>query len=164
MSERTGGACPTVQVAAAGDVSARRQSLVLAVLLLGITIPGIDTTVVILGLSLMMADLHTDMVSMVWVIMAHLPVPTRLAAHVGRFGDRCGPAGMYRLGSAAFTTGSPICGLATLALGSPHSFRVVASRSTGPATPSSSPRTTARWSPTRRPARMAWPTDCGAPL
>lgn len=98
--------------AAADETSPRQQSLVLAVLLLGVSIAAVDTTIVVLGLPVMMADLHADIVSMVWVIMAYLLVLTMLSTQVGRFGDMFGRVRMYQLGFVVFTAGSLLCGLA----------------------------------------------------
>ncbi len=99
--------------AGANEVSQRQQSLVLAVLLLGVTIAAVDTTIVVLGLPVMMADLRADIVSMVWIIMAYLLVLTMLSTQVGRFGDMFGRVRMYQLGFVVFTVGSLLCGLAT---------------------------------------------------
>ncbi len=92
-------------------VDPRYRTLALAVVLMGVMITAIDTTIVVLGLPVMMADLHADMVSMVWVIMAYLLVLTMFATQVGRLGDMYGRVRMYNLGFAVFTAGSVLCGL-----------------------------------------------------
>jgi EmrB/QacA subfamily drug resistance transporter len=80
--------------------------------LLGVMIAAIDTTIVILGLPVMVIDLHSDIVSMVWVIMAYLLTLTVLGTQVGRLGDMYGRVRMYNVGFAIFTLGSVLCGLA----------------------------------------------------
>jgi MFS family permease len=87
------------------------QTLVLLVVLLGVMIAAIDTTIVILGLPVMVVDLHSDIVSMVWVIMAYLLTLTVLGTQVGRLGDMYGRVRMYNVGFAVFTLGSVLCGL-----------------------------------------------------
>ena len=87
------------------------ESLVLVVVLLGVMLTAVDTTIVVLGLPVMMADLHATMVSMVWVIMAYLLTLTVLGTQVGRLGDMFGRVRMYNLGFAIFTLGSVLCGL-----------------------------------------------------
>jgi EmrB/QacA subfamily drug resistance transporter len=85
---------------------------VLLVVMLGVMIAAIDTTIVVLGLPVMMADLHSDILSMVWVIMAYILALTVLGPQVGKFGDMFGRVRMYNLGFGVFTFGSVLCGLA----------------------------------------------------
>jgi len=89
----------------------RQRTLVLVVVMLGVMITAVDTTIVILGLPVMMADLHTDLVSMVWVIMAYLLTLTILGTQVGRLGDMYGRVRLYQVGFGVFTVGSVLCGL-----------------------------------------------------
>jgi EmrB/QacA subfamily drug resistance transporter len=84
---------------------------VLLVVLLGVMIAAIDTTIVILGLPVMVVDLHSDIVTMVWVIMAYLLTLTVLGTQVGRMGDMYGRVRMYNVGFGIFTLGSVLCGL-----------------------------------------------------
>jgi EmrB/QacA subfamily drug resistance transporter len=78
--------------------------------MLGVTMSAVDTTAVVLGLPVIMQDLHSDILSMVWVLMAYLLVITILGTQVGRFGDMLGRVRMYNLGFALFTIGSLLCG------------------------------------------------------
>ena len=70
---------------------------------------GIDTSAVVLGLPVMVRDLSSDLISMIWVIMAYLLVITILGTQVGRLGDMFGRVRMYNLGFASFTFGSLLC-------------------------------------------------------
>jgi EmrB/QacA subfamily drug resistance transporter len=97
----------------AGGGEARYRQIALVVVMMGVMIAAVDTTIVVLALPVMMADLHTDLVTMVWVIMAYLLVMTVLTTQVGRFGDMFGRVRMYNLGFAVFTAGSVACGFAT---------------------------------------------------
>jgi EmrB/QacA subfamily drug resistance transporter len=90
----------------------RYQQIALLVVLLGVMLTSIDTTIVVLGLPVMMADLHANLLQMIWVIMAYLLVLTILATQVGRLGDLFGRVRMYNLGFAIFTLGSVCCGFA----------------------------------------------------
>lgn len=74
---------------------------------------AIDTTAVVLGLPVMMLDLNTDIINMIWVIMAYLFVITVFGTQVGRLGDMFGRIRMYNFGFALFTFGSLLCGLST---------------------------------------------------
>ena len=72
---------------------------------------AVDTTAVVLGLPVMMQDLRSDIVSMIWVIMAYLLVITVLGTQVGRLGDMFGRVRMYNTGFGLFTIGSLLCGI-----------------------------------------------------
>ncbi len=72
---------------------------------------GIDTSAVVLALPVMVQDLHSDIISMIWVIMAYILVITILGTQVGRLGDMFGRVRLYNSGFALFTLGSLLCGL-----------------------------------------------------
>ncbi len=94
-----------------GETSRRYQSIVLLVILMGVMMTAIDTTAVVLALPVMVVDLRSDILSMVWVIMAYLLVLTIFGTQVGRLGDIYGRVRMYNVGFAIFTIGSLLCGL-----------------------------------------------------
>ncbi|MGA2200013.1 MAG: MFS transporter, partial [Nitrososphaerales archaeon] len=89
----------------------RYRAAVLAILMTGVMMSAIDTTAVVLGLPVMIKDLHSDIASMIWVIMSYLLVITILGTQVGRLGDMYGRARMYNLGFAVFTFGSLLSGI-----------------------------------------------------
>ena len=89
----------------------RYRAFALAIIMLGVTMSAVDTTAVVLGLPVMMQDLRSDMISMVWVIMAYLFVITVLGTQVGRLGDMFGRVRMYNTGFGLFTVGSLLCGI-----------------------------------------------------
>jgi len=91
----------------------RYQLVTLVIVMIGVLMSAVDTTAVVLGLPVMMEDLHTDILSMIWVIMAYLLVITILGTQVGRLGDMFGRVRMYNLGFAIFTFGSLLCGLSS---------------------------------------------------
>lgn len=90
----------------------RYETVALVVVLMGVTMTGIDTTAVVLGLPVMMNDLHSNILSMIWVIMAYLLIITIFGTQVGRLGDIFGRVKIYNIGFAVFTIGSVFCGLA----------------------------------------------------
>ncbi len=91
----------------------RYRATVLAIVMTGVMMSAIDTTAVVLGLPVMMRDLHSDILNMIWVIMSYLLVITILGTQVGRLGDMFGRARMYNLGFAVFTFGSLLSGVST---------------------------------------------------
>ncbi len=79
--------------------------------MMGVLMSAVDTTAVVLGLPVMMLDLHSDILSMVWVIMSYLLVITIFGTQVGKLGDMLGRVRMYNLGFGVFTLGSLLCGV-----------------------------------------------------
>jgi len=84
----------------------------------------VDSTVVLLALFPMAADLHSDFVTMIWVIIAYLVVNTALVLSLGRLADMYGRKLLYNVGFVVFTIGSALCGFAPNGL-SLVAFRVV---------------------------------------
>lgn len=85
---------------------------------------AVDSTVVLLALFPMAADLRSDFVTMIWVIIAYLVVNTALVLSLGRLADMYGRKLLYNVGFIIFTVGSALCGLATNGL-SLVAFRVI---------------------------------------
>lgn len=90
----------------------RYQTAALAIVMMGVLMSAVDTTAVVLGLPVMMQDLHSNMLGMVWVIMSYLLVITVLGTQVGKLGDMFGRVRMYNIGFGVFTVGSLLCGFA----------------------------------------------------
>lgn len=95
------------------EKKAPRPNLALAVIVIGVLITAIDSTIVVLALPTMMRDLHAGLSTVVWIVMAYLLVITLLATQVGRLGDMFGRVRMYELGFLVFIAGSVWCGLST---------------------------------------------------
>ena len=98
------------------------RSLVLAVVVLGVMMGAIDSTIVILALPTMVEDLHSDLFTMIWTILIYLLEVAVLTTQLGRIGDSYGRALTYNLGFLIFTVGSAMCGA------SPNAFFLIASR------------------------------------
>lgn len=92
---------------------ARYKSIALAVVMIGVMMTAVDTTAVVLGLPVMMDELHSSLIEMVWVIMAYLFVLTMVGTQVGKLGDMYGRVVMYIVGFVVFTAGSLLCGFAS---------------------------------------------------
>ncbi|TRM79802.1 MFS transporter, partial [Sulfolobus sp. D5] len=61
--------------------------LILFVLTLGSMMAAIDTTIVLLALPTITVDLHTDLLSSIWILIAYLLVLSILSTQAGRIGD-----------------------------------------------------------------------------
>ncbi len=78
----------------------------------GALMAAIDSTVVLLALVPMEESLHSNFVTMIWVIIAYLVVNTALVLSLGRLADMFGRKLLYNVGFAVFTVGSALCGFA----------------------------------------------------
>jgi EmrB/QacA subfamily drug resistance transporter len=85
---------------------------VVVVVVIGVLMAAVDTTIVVLALPEMERSLHMAISAVVWVIIAYILVVTILATQVGRLGDMFGRSRMYELGFLIFIIGSALCATA----------------------------------------------------
>jgi len=90
----------------------QRIGLAMAVIMTGVLMTAVDTTIVVLALPEIQRGLHVALSAVVWVIISFLLVITLLATQVGRLGDMFGRVRMYETGFAVFVLGSLACALA----------------------------------------------------
>jgi EmrB/QacA subfamily drug resistance transporter len=107
---------PTTRVSPREGLLERLQHLpykwvALSVTTLGVLMAAIDSTIVILAVPQMMERLHSDLVTMVWVIMGYLLMNTVFLLTFGRIADMLGRVRMYNLGFVVFTFGSALCSI-----------------------------------------------------
>src|SRR5215475_6603917 len=91
---------------------ATRTGLAMVVVMTGVLITAVDTTIVVLALPEIRQALHVTLTSVVWVVIGYLLVITLLATQVGRLGDMFGRVRMYEMGFLVFIIGSFACALA----------------------------------------------------
>lgn len=106
---------PATEPGAAGRdhaEEAKHAGLVLAVVMTGVLITAVDTTIVVLALPEIQRTIHVGIAQVIWVITGYLLVITLLATQVGRLGDLFGRVRMYETGFAVFVVGSLLCALA----------------------------------------------------
>jgi len=87
------------------------SGLALAVIMTGVLITAVDTTIVVLALPVIERALHVALASVIWIIIGYLLVITLLATQVGRLGDMYGRVRMYEAGFLIFILGSALCAL-----------------------------------------------------
>jgi EmrB/QacA subfamily drug resistance transporter len=92
--------------------AAPRAGVAMAVIMTGVLMTAVDTTIVVLALPEIQRGLHVALSAVVWVIISFLLVITLLATQVGRLGDMFGRVRMYEMGFAVFVLGSLACALA----------------------------------------------------
>lgn len=95
------------------NVTAQKSGLALFVIVTGVLMAAVDTTIVVLALPEMERGLHVALSGIIWVIIGYLLVITLLASQVGRLGDMFGRVRMYEAGFLVFIAGSALCALAT---------------------------------------------------
>jgi EmrB/QacA subfamily drug resistance transporter len=98
--------------AQAGTGTPAHAGLGMVVVMTGVLITAVDTTIVVLALPEIERDLHVALASVIWVIIGYLLVITVLATQVGRLGDMFGRVRMYEAGFLVFVLGSAACALA----------------------------------------------------
>ncbi len=89
----------------------RRTGLAMLVIMAGVLMTAVDTTIVVLALPEIQRGLHVVLSAVIWVIISFLLVITLLATQVGRLGDMFGRVRMYLAGFAIFVLGSLLCAL-----------------------------------------------------
>lgn len=90
---------------------AKHRGLAMIVVMTGVLITAIDTTIVVLALPEIEKGLKVSLASVIWIIIGYLLVITLLATQVGRFGDMYGRVKMYEAGFLIFVLGSMACAL-----------------------------------------------------
>jgi EmrB/QacA subfamily drug resistance transporter len=90
-----------------------RTGLALLVIVIGVLMAAVDTTIVVLALPEMERSLHVAISGVIWVIIGYLLVITVLATQFGRLGDMFGRVRMYEAGFVVFIVGSALCALAS---------------------------------------------------
>ena len=100
----------------------KRESKVLLILVMGMLLGAIDTTIVVLALPSITDSLHTNLSLSIWVIVVYLLIVSVATTQFGRLGDLFGRSRLFNLGMAVFTIGSALCGLA------PNIFFLIFSR------------------------------------
>src|ERR1700691_5996720 len=89
----------------------QRIGLAMIVIMAGVLMTAVDTTIVVLALPEIERSLHVALTDVVWVIISFLLVITLLATQVGRLGDMFARVRMYETGFAVFVLGSLLCAL-----------------------------------------------------
>src|SRR6201996_6498926 len=90
------------------DDAPQRPGLAMIVIMAGVLMTAVDTTIVVLALPEIQRSLHVALSDVVWVIISFLLV----TAQVGRLGDMFGRVRMYESGFGVFVLGSLLCALA----------------------------------------------------
>jgi EmrB/QacA subfamily drug resistance transporter len=99
--------------AAVGAFGVPYKWVALSVTTIGALMFAIDTSIVVLALPSMMTDLHSDLTSMIWVLMGYSLMSTVALLTFGRLADLIGRVRMYNIGFIVFTAASVLCGISS---------------------------------------------------
>lgn len=88
----------------------RNQRIVLFILALGTLMGALDSTIVILAFPTISEQLHSDLITTLWIILIYLLIVAVATTQLGRLGDIYGRCRMFNGGFAIFTIGSLFCG------------------------------------------------------
>lgn len=104
-------ATPTESAETSSAPIATRTGLAMVVVMTGVLITAVDTTIVVLALPEIERGLHVALSSVIWIVIGYLLTITLLATQVGRLGDMFGRVRMYEAGFLVFVLGSLLCAL-----------------------------------------------------
>ncbi|MDD1673209.1 MAG: MFS transporter [Methanomicrobiales archaeon] len=82
----------------------------LFILALGTLMGALDSTIVILAFPTISEQLHSDLITTLWIILIYLLIVAITTTQLGRLGDIYGRSRMFNSGFAIFTIGSLFCG------------------------------------------------------
>ena len=85
---------------------------VLVVTSIGALMASLTSGTLIIALPDILRDLHTDIFSLLWIVVGYTLVATVLVLNAGRVADMVGRARSYTLGFVIFTVASILCALA----------------------------------------------------
>ncbi len=85
---------------------------VLAVTSVGALMASLTSGTLIIALPEILHDLHTDIFSLLWIVVGYTLVATVLVLNAGRIADMVGRARSYTLGFVIFTAASVLCAVA----------------------------------------------------
>jgi EmrB/QacA subfamily drug resistance transporter len=91
--------------------STSESKYTLLVVVLGVFMVAVDTTVVVLAIPTIGKELSANLSLSTWVLLSYLLVTAIFATQLGRIGDLLGRNIIYNSGFALFTLGSALCGL-----------------------------------------------------
>ena len=72
---------------------------------------SLDTNIIIIALPAIASDLHTSLLTLVWIVLGYWLVTAAVLMNLGRLSDMLGRVRLYNLGFIVFTIGSTLCSI-----------------------------------------------------
>ena len=88
------------------------ENIILAVILVGVLMAAIDSTIVLLAFPSIVSSLHSNLATIIWVILIYMLVSAVATTQFGKIGDIYGRSRIFNAGLAVFTIASFLCGIA----------------------------------------------------
>jgi len=91
----------------------KRENMILTVVVIGTLMASIDSTIVLLAFPAITSALHSNISTIIWIILIYMIVVAVFSTQFGRVGDIYGRGKMFNIGFIIFTIASFFCGIAT---------------------------------------------------
>ncbi len=88
------------------------ENIILAVILVAVLMAAIDSTIVLLAFPAIVSSLHSNLATIIWVILIYMLLGAVATTQFGKIGDIYGRSRIFILGLVAFTVSSFLCGIA----------------------------------------------------
>ena len=88
------------------------ESIILTVILVAVLMAAIDSTIVLLAFPAIVSSLHSNLSTIIWVILIYMLVSAVATTQFGKVGDMFGRSRIFIAGLAVFTISSFLCGIA----------------------------------------------------
>jgi EmrB/QacA subfamily drug resistance transporter len=88
------------------------ENLILAVVLVAVLMAAIDSTIVLLAFPAIVSSLHSNLTTIIWVILIYMLISAVAMTQFGKIGDIYGRSRIFMAGLVVFTIASFLCGLA----------------------------------------------------
>ena len=88
------------------------ENIILAVILVAVLMAAIDSTIVLLAFPSIVSSLHSNLSTIIWVILIYMLVSAIATTQFGKIGDIYGRAKIFIVGLLVFTISSFLCGIA----------------------------------------------------
>ena len=88
------------------------EDIILGVILVAVLMAAIDSTIVLLAFPAIVSSLHSNLTTIIWVILIYMLITAVATTQFGKVGDIYGRAKIFIAGLAVFTASSFLCGIA----------------------------------------------------
>ena len=89
------------------------ENIILAVILVAVLMAAIDSTIVLLAFPAIVSSLHSNLATIIWVILIYMLISAVATTQFGKVGDIYGRAKIFMAGLVVFTVSSFLCGIAS---------------------------------------------------
>lgn len=89
------------------------ENIILGVILIAVLMAAIDSTIVLLAFPAIVNALHSNLATIIWVILVYMLVTAIATTQFGKIGDIYGRSRIFKWGLVIFTIASFLCGIAS---------------------------------------------------